>query len=65
MMRTMAGPERFRKGTDLYFAAHDGEAATCEDFVAAIEKGTGLDLKQFRLWYSQAGTPKVSVTLAH
>jgi aminopeptidase N len=65
MMRTMAGPERFRKGTDLYFASHDGEAATCEDFVRSIEQGAGLDLSQFRLWYSQAGTPKVSVTLDH
>ena len=65
MMRTMAGPERFRKGTDLYFASHDGEAATCEDFVRSIEQGAGLDLGQFRLWYSQAGTPKVSVSLDH
>ncbi|MXP27163.1 aminopeptidase N [Altererythrobacter indicus] len=61
MMRTMAGEERFRKGTDLYFDRHDGEAATCEDFVQSIEDGAGLDLTQFRLWYSQAGTPKVTV----
>ncbi|SMQ69190.1 aminopeptidase N [Altererythrobacter xiamenensis] len=61
MMRTMAGPEKFREGTDLYFDRHDGEAATCEDFVSAIEDGAGLDLKQFRLWYSQAGTPRVTV----
>ena len=65
MMRTMAGPERFRKGTDLYFERHDGEAATCEDFVCAIEDGAGLDLAQFRLWYSQAGTPRLSVRLEH
>ena len=65
MMRTMCGPEAFRKGTDLYFDRHDGEAATCEDFVKAIEDGAGLDLAQFRLWYSQAGTPKVSVRLEH
>ena len=64
MMRSMAGVERFRAGTDLYFARHDGEAATCEDFVRAIEEGAGLDLAQFRLWYSQAGTPRVSVTSA-
>jgi len=63
MMRTIAGAERFRKGTDLYFARHDGEAATCEDFITAIEDGAGLDLTQFRLWYSQAGTPKVQVEL--
>ncbi|RPF71316.1 aminopeptidase N [Aurantiacibacter spongiae] len=65
MMRTMSGEERFREGTDLYFDRHDGEAATCEDFVRAIEDGAGLDLEQFRLWYSQAGTPKVSVRLEH
>ncbi len=65
MMRTMAGPERFRKGTDLYFARHDGEAATCEDFVRAIEDGAGLDLTQFRLWYAQAGTPQVKARLSH
>ena len=65
MMRTMAGPERFREGTDLYFERHDGEAATCEDFVVAIEQGAGLDLGQFRLWYAQAGTPQVRVRLLH
>ncbi|GGC38500.1 aminopeptidase N [Novosphingobium marinum] len=65
MMRTMAGPERFREGTDLYFERHDGEAATCEDFVKAIEDGAGLDLGQFRLWYSQAGTPQVKAKLLH
>jgi len=65
MMRTMAGAERFRAGTDLYFDRHDGEAATCEDFVRAIEDGAGMDLAQFRLWYSQAGTPKVTAQLTH
>jgi len=64
MMRTMCGVERFRAGTDLYFARHDGEAATCEDFVKAIEDGAGLDLTQFRRWYSQAGTPRVTVSQA-
>ena len=64
MMRTLAGPERFRKGSDLYFERHDGEAATCEDFVSAIEDGAGLDLDHFRLWYSQAGTPRVQVSQA-
>ncbi len=61
MMRSMAGVDAFRAGTDLYFERHDGEAATCEDFVTAIEDGAGLDLDQFRLWYSQAGTPRVTV----
>ena len=65
MMTVLAGPERFRKGTDLYFDRHDGEAATCEDFVRAIEDGAGLDLKQFRRWYEQAGTPRVTATLTH
>ncbi len=65
MMLVMAGPEAFRKGTDLYFARHDGEAATCEDFIKAIEDGAGLDLTQFRLWYAQAGTPQVTARLTH
>jgi aminopeptidase N len=65
MMRAMAGETRFRAGTDLYFARHDGEAATCEDFVAAIEEGAGLDLAQFRLWYAQAGTPRVKLRMSH
>ncbi len=63
MMRVMAGEEAFRKGCDLYFDRHDGEAATCEDFVKAIEDGAGLDLTQFRLWYRQAGTPRVTMRL--
>ena len=65
MMTVLAGPERFRAGTDLYFERHDGEAATCEDFVKAIEDGAGLDLKQFRRWYEQAGTPQVDVGMTH
>ena len=65
MMRTMAGEEAFRKGCDLYFERHDGEAATCEDFIKAIEDGAGLDLGQFRLWYAQAGTPKITVKASH
>jgi aminopeptidase N len=65
MMDVLAGPERFRAGTDLYFDRHDGEAATCEDFIKAIEDGAHLDLTQFRRWYEQAGTPDVSVAMAH
>jgi len=65
MMRTLAGPERFRAGTDLYFARHDGQAATCDAFVEAIEDGAELDLAHFRLWYSQAGTPRITVKLEH
>lgn len=65
MMALLLGPERFRKGTDLYFARHDGQAVTCEDFVKAMEDGGGIDLAQFRLWYSQAGTPRLRVDMAH
>ena len=61
MIHTLLGPERFRKGSDLFFERHDGEAVTCDDFVAAMEEASGVDLQQFRLWYSQAGTPRVEV----
>jgi aminopeptidase N len=63
MMRTILGPENYRKGTDLYFERHDGQAVTCEDFVRAMEDASGVDLAQFRLWYSQAGTPTVRARL--
>ncbi len=65
MMATLLGPERFRAATDLYFQRHDGEAATCEDFVRAMEDGGGIDLTQFRLWYEQAGTPRIEAHLDH
>ena len=65
MIALLAGPERFRKGSDLYFERHDGQAVTCEDFVKAMEDGAEIDLGQFRLWYSQAGTPRVAVAMAH
>ncbi|GAA5644770.1 aminopeptidase N [Vibrio proteolyticus] len=62
MMHTLLGEEGFQKGMKLYFERHDGTAATCEDFVAAMEDASGIDLKQFRLWYSQSGTPTLKVT---
>lgn len=65
MMLTMIGPDAFRRGSDLYFARADGTAATCEDFVAAMEEASGADLSQFRLWYSQAGTPHLGARLAY
>ena len=65
MIATILGPERFRAGTDLYFSRFDGTAATCGDFVASMEEASGVDLSHFRLWYSQAGTPRVSATLSH
>ena len=60
MLHTMLGEERFRRGTDLYFERHDGHAATCEDFVRAMEDGGDIDLTKFRRWYEQAGTPTVT-----
>ncbi len=61
MLQTILGKTLFRKGMDLYFTRHDGQAVTIEDFVKAMEDVSGIDLRQFRLWYSQAGTPIVSV----
>ncbi len=60
MMHRILGPEKYRIAMDLYFERHDGQAVTCEDFVRAMEDGSGVDLGQFRLWYSQAGTPEIS-----
>ena len=65
MIRTLLGDEGFRKGSDLYFQRHDGQAVTCEDFVNAMEAANDVDLKQFRQWYSQAGTPEVEVVEAY
>ena len=65
MLATILGPVAFRAGTDLYFDRFDGTAATCEDFVASLEEASGIDLTQFRLWYTQAGTPRVSASLTH
>ncbi len=65
MMAAILGPNGFRAGTDLYFDRYDGTAATCEDFVTSMEEGGKIDLTQFRLWYSQAGTPRVSASLSH
>ncbi|MEL0081621.1 MAG: aminopeptidase N, partial [Gammaproteobacteria bacterium] len=57
MLHTLLGGAQFRKATDLYFARHDGQAATVEDFVRCMEEASGRDLSQFRRWYQQAGTP--------
>ncbi len=65
MFRTMLGEEKYRAGTDLYFERHDGEAATCDDFVAALEEASGVDLSACKIWYSQAGTPRVKAWLDH
>ncbi len=61
MIRNLLGAEGFRKGTDLYFARHDGQAVTCDDFVKAMQDATHIDLTQFKRWYSQAGTPELTV----
>ncbi|MAZ05731.1 aminopeptidase N [Marinobacter sp. SS8-8] len=62
MIHTLLGPDRFRKGSDLYFERHDGQAVTTDDFVKAMEDASGRDLSQFRLWYEQAGTPVLTVS---
>ncbi len=61
MQQTLLGREGFRKGMDLYFKRHDGQAVTCDDFVAAMADANQKDLTQFKRWYSQAGTPRVKV----
>lgn len=59
MFHTILGPDNYRKATDLYFSRHDGEAATCEDWIACMQEFSPIDLTQFRLWYEQAGTPEI------
>lgn len=61
MLHTLLGPDTFRRGMDIYFERHDGQAVTCDDFVAAMETAWGRDLTQFKRWYSQAGTPELTV----
>ena len=65
MIRTLLGDEGFRKGSDLYFERHDGQAVTCDDFIKAMEDANGADLTQFKRWYSQAGTPRLAVSEAY
>ncbi|GGA77678.1 aminopeptidase N [Neiella marina] len=62
MMHTLLGADGFRRGMDLYFERHDGQAVTCDDFVAAMEDANSFDLSHFKTWYQQAGTPEVTVT---
>ena len=62
MIHTLLGAEKFRAGMDLYFQRHDGQAVTCDDFVAAMQDASGVDLHQFKLWYSQSGTPVLTVS---
>ena len=60
MVQTLIGHEKFRAGMDLYFARHDGEAATVEQFIQCFADASGRDLTQFMRWYNQAGTPEVT-----
>jgi aminopeptidase N len=62
MIKTLLGPQAFRAGMDLYFARHDGQAATVEQFVQCFADVSGRDMSQFMRWYSQAGTPEIKVT---
>lgn len=62
MIQTFAGREKFRAGMDIYFDLFDGKAVTTDDFIRAMELGTGLDLTQFKRWYTQAGTPELAVS---
>ncbi|WP_215800235.1 aminopeptidase N [Pantoea dispersa] len=61
MLHTLLGEEQFQQGMQLYFERHDGSAATCDDFVQAMEDASNVDLSQFRRWYSQSGTPVLTV----
>ena len=61
MIQTLIGRDGFRKGMDEYFRRHDGQAVTCEDFVAAMAAASGFDFTQFMRWYNQPGTPRVAV----
>ena len=63
MLQTMLGRDGFRKGLDLYFERHDGQAATVENFVAAMADSSGRDLSKFMLWYNQAGTPELACSI--
>ncbi|MGC1464246.1 MAG: aminopeptidase N, partial [Pseudolabrys sp.] len=65
MVKTLIGPEKFRAGMDLYFSRHDGEAATVEQFIQCFADASGRDMTQFMRWYSQAGTPEVSVVTTY
>ena len=59
MIQTLLGKPAFRRGMDLYFERHDGQAVTCDDFVAAMSDASGVDLTQFKHWYDYAGTPQL------
>ena len=65
MIYALLGKDGFRKGTDLYFERHDGQAVTCDNFVSAMEDANETDLEQFSRWYSQSGTPELHISAKH
>jgi aminopeptidase N len=65
MLKVLIGPDKFRKGMDLYFSRHDGHAATVEQFIQCFADAARVELTQFMLWYSQAGAPEVLVSGSH
>ncbi|MBL8407590.1 MAG: aminopeptidase N [Candidatus Accumulibacter sp.] len=65
MLQTLLGRPAFRRGMDLYFERHDGQAVTCDDFVAAMADASGVDLSQFKRWYDHAGTPRLRASGSH
>ncbi len=62
MLHTLLGAELYRRGMDLYFQRFDGMAVTCDDFIQVMQEASGMDLSQFKRWYSQAGTPEIQAT---
>ena len=65
MIHTLIGKDNFRKGMDLYFQRHDGQAVTTQDFVSAMSDASGFDLEHFSVWYDQNGTPELSINLEY
>jgi aminopeptidase N len=65
MYHTLLGEEGFQKGMKLYFQRHDGQAVTCDDFLAAMADANGVNLERFSRWYGQSGTPEVTVWSSH
>ena len=60
MMHQVLGPQAYRKGIDIYFERHDGQAVTCDDFISALDDASDADIRQFEIWYRQAGTPELA-----
>ena len=65
MIHSLLGPENFRKGMDLYFERHDGQAVTTDDFRGAMQDASGIDLERFQHWYDQSGTPRIEISRTH